>query len=112
MVNHAEAIDYLQDAIRDKDLTERLIKDFHAILFQGVRDIDFIPGDYKKKDNHVLTLSGNIHHYTPAIHVSAEMGRFMQWYGEEKTRMHPIQVAAVSHHRLAAIHPLRTAMEG
>ena len=49
IVNHAEAIDYLQEVIKDRDLTERFIKDMHAILFQGVRDINFSPGDYKRK---------------------------------------------------------------
>ncbi|WP_336765597.1 Fic family protein [Paenibacillus sp. USHLN196] len=105
IVNHAEAIDYLQEVIKDRDLTERFIKDMHAILFQGVRDINFSPGDYKKEDNHVLTITGNIHQYTPAIHVSVEMEKLINWYNTQKITMHPIQLAAIFHHRLVAIHP-------
>jgi len=105
IVNHAEAIDYLQASIRERDLSERLIKDLHAILFQGVRNIDFSPGEYKKRDNHVLTLSGNVHHYTSAIQVPTEMDRLLQWYHEVSKQMHPVQLAALFHHKLAAIHP-------
>ncbi|GAA0853965.1 Fic family protein [Paenibacillus glucanolyticus] len=105
IINHAEAIDYLQEVITTRDLTERLIKDFHALLFQGVRDIDFAPGEYKKHDNHVLTISGKIHHYTPAIQVPIEMEQLMLWYESNKTIIHPIQIAATFHHKLVAIHP-------
>ncbi|MGF9696472.1 Fic family protein [Paenibacillus sp. MABNR03] len=105
IVNHAEAIDYLQEVIKDRDITGRLIKDLHAILFQGVRDITFSTGDYKKEDNHVLTISGKIQQHTPAIHVSVEMEELIQWYDTQKTKMHSIELAAKFHHRLVAIHP-------
>ncbi|WP_246469700.1 Fic family protein [Cohnella nanjingensis] len=105
IVNHAEAIDFLREGIEQRELTEGMIKEFHAILFQGVRDIDFSPGEYKKEDNHVLTLSGVIHHYTPAIHVTSEMEALIQWYDGMRNAMHPIELAAVFHHKLTAIHP-------
>ncbi|MBP1991008.1 Fic family protein [Paenibacillus eucommiae] len=105
IVNHAEAIDYLQEGIMERELTERLIKELHAILFQGVRNIDFFPGEYKKKDNHVLTVSGNIHHYSSYIQVPLEMELLIQWYEAEKQQMHPVQLAAMFHHKLVGIHP-------
>ncbi|WP_242836756.1 hypothetical protein [Desulfotomaculum nigrificans] len=37
MVNHAEAVDFLQEAIKHRDLTEGLIKEFHAMLFSGIK---------------------------------------------------------------------------
>ena len=105
IVNHAEAIDFLQDALKQSDLSERFIKDIHAILFQGVKEIDFSTGDYKKVDNHVLTVSGVIHKYCPAIHVQQEMENLLAWYHLEKSRMHPIEIAALFHHKFTAIHP-------
>lgn len=109
IVNHAEAIEYLQDAIRQRDLTEGLIKEFHAILFQGVKSWagakPIVPGAYKTEDNHVLTLSGEIHHYVPAVQVPSEMEKLLTWYREKQGKFHPIELAAVFHHRIAAIHP-------
>ncbi|MEX2460445.1 MAG: Fic family protein [Paenibacillaceae bacterium] len=105
IINHAEAISYLDEAIKGRDLTERLIKDFHALLFEGVKDINFTPGDYKMSDNHVLTVSGVIHRYCSYIHVPQEMEHLLAWYDQEKDRLHPIEAAALFHHKLTAIHP-------
>lgn len=104
IVNHAEAIDYLQDALKYRDLSEGLIREFHAILFQGVRNLDFQPGEYKKKDNHVLTVSGEIHHYTPFILVTQEMESLIRWYSEQVS-MHTVELAALCHHKFVSIHP-------
>lgn len=104
IINHAEAIDFLQDALKFRDLSEDLIKDFHAILFQGVRDLDFQAGEYKKKDNHVLTITGEIHHFASYILVPQMMGQLIQWYAGNKEK-HPVELAALSHHRFVAIHP-------
>ena len=38
VTNHAEAILYLSEALEDKEISERLIKDLHAIIFLGVKD--------------------------------------------------------------------------
>lgn len=109
--NHGEAIDYLQDAIRERELSEALIKDFHAMLFNGVKSwspvLNIIPGAYKSQDNHVLTPSGEIHHYTPAIQVPFEMEKLLEWYVSAKSVVHPIQLAAEFHHRFVAIHPFQ-----
>ncbi|SHE60062.1 Fic family protein [Desulforamulus putei DSM 12395] len=109
MINHAEAVDYLQDAIKHRDLTEGLIKEFHAILFSGIKTmaggVPVVPGSYKTKNNHVLTASGKIHHYTPASQVPVEMEKLLKWYNDNKGKLHTIELAALFHHRFVAIHP-------
>ncbi len=105
IVNHAEAVDYLADAMRERELTERFVKDLHAMLFQGVRDLSFAPGAYKQKDNHVLTVSGELHRYCSYLLVPQEMEALIGWYDQERTRLHSIELAALFHHKLAAIHP-------
>jgi Fic family protein len=105
IINHAEAIDYLTELLQERDLTERLIKEFHAILFQGVKEINFALGEYKKTDNHVLTVSGEIHHYCSYLLVPQEMQALLDWYNTNNLKVHPIEVAAIFHHRMASIHP-------
>ncbi|MDF2648147.1 MAG: filamentation induced by cAMP protein Fic [Paenibacillus sp.] len=105
IMNHAEAIDYLTDLLKERDLTERIIKDFHALLFQGVKEITFAPGEYKKSDNHVLTVSGEIHQYCSYLQVPQEMQAMLAWYDVNKANVHPVEVAATIHHRVASIHP-------
>lgn len=111
VINHGEAIDYLQDALRERDLSERLIKDFHAMLFEGVKSwstgLGIIPGAYKVQDNHVLTPSGEIHYYTPAVQVPFKMEALLEWLTASLPTVHPVQLAADFHHRFVAIHPFQ-----
>ena len=64
-----------------------LIKEFHAMLFEGVKswasEMKISPGAFKKQDSHVLTPSGEIHHYTPTVQVPIEMEKLMDWYDKK-----------------------------
>jgi Fic family protein len=85
---------------------EGLIKEMHAILFQGIKvQSENIGGEYKKRDNHVLTISGQIQHYTPHMQVQGEMEKLIHWYEEHMASLHPIELATIFHHKLVAIHP-------
>ena len=111
VINHSEAVYYLEDAIRDRELSIGLIKEFHAMLFEGVKSwssgLKISPGAFKNQDNHVLTPSGEIHYYTPAVQVPVEIEKLMAWYAERNNAEHPILVAAEFHHRFVAIHQLQ-----
>lgn len=110
VANHAEAILFLQEALKDRDISERLIKDLHAIIFLGVKDDkgQIIKGGlYKNEDNYAVTLSGTIKHYTPALEVPAAMEGLIQWYEQNKEKLHPVELASRFHHKLVEIHPFQ-----
>jgi Fic family protein len=113
--NHAEALSYLDDLVQKKEeMSERIIKDFHAIL---MKDTQFIlvgpsnnrvriePGKYKYDNNHVILADGSIHYFTDYLQVPGEMEKLVEWYKENKDKLHPIELSAILHHRLTAIHP-------
>lgn len=115
--NHAEALSYLDGLVKKKDeMSERIIKDFHAVL---MKDTQFIlvgppdnrvkkriePGKYKYDNNHVILSDGSIHYFTDYLQVPGEMERLMEWYKENKDNLHSIELSAILHHRLTAIHP-------
>jgi len=115
--DHVEAISFLEEVVHErKSLTERLIKDFHAIVMQDSKYV-FIgppentirkrvePGKYKYDNNHVVKLDGTIHYYTDYLQVPGEMERLIGWYEENKGTMHPVELASRLHHKLVAIHP-------
>jgi len=111
--NHMEAISYLENLVKgDTELTERVVKDLHAILFEGI-DHMYIgstrkklePGNYKYDNNHVLLPDGSIHHFTDHLQVPGEMESLINWYEVSESKLHPIETAAIFHHRLTAIHP-------
>ncbi|MFA6305488.1 MAG: Fic family protein [Candidatus Gracilibacteria bacterium] len=115
--NHAEAIDGLYEIIQEKrKITEGLIKEIHFVL---MRDVNFTyaqgarksliqkqmhAGTYKIQPNHVLTLSGKIHYYTDPLHVKDEMEKLIKQLNENKS-LHPIELAAMFHHKFVQIHP-------
>lgn len=115
--NHVEAISFLEEVVREKKpLTERLIKDFHAIVMQDNKFIwvgpqdnrvkkKLEPGSYKYDNNHVVKLDGTIHFYTDHLQVPGEMEALVKWYSENVVSLHPVELAARVHHRLVAIHP-------
>lgn len=116
--NHAEAIDYLYDVIKDKrPITEGLIKELNALLLKGTESTPAKtpngqlvqkkthPGEYKKEPNHVLTLSGHIHRYVEPIHVPTQMETLLKEYHQSPDKRHPITRAADLHYGLVKIHP-------
>lgn len=110
VTNHAEAVLYLSELLEDKEITERLIKDLHAIIFLGVKDERgriIKGGSYKREDNFAITLSGDMRKYTPAIEVQIEMEGLITWYQSNKELLHPVELAAIFHHKLVSIHPFQ-----
>lgn len=116
--NHLEAILELQDIIYSKrKLTENLIKQLHSLLLADIHHTIALgadgkriekplhAGQYKKRPNHVLTMTGRIHYYTEPIHVKDEMEALLNWYNKESKKLHPIEKAAIFHYRFVAIHP-------
>ncbi len=116
--NHAEAIDVLHEVIsNERPISEGLIKELHAVL---LKDIEYTyarggggqmikkpltPGKYKTWSNHVLTLSGKVHHYTDPLHVKDEMEKLVHWLNRDAIPLHPVERAALFHYRFVAIHP-------
>ena len=113
--NHAEALSYLDDLVKKKEkMSERAIKDFHAILMKDTKfvlvgpqnnKIKIEPGKYKYDNNHVILPDGSIHYFAEYLQVPGEMERLIEWYKKNKDKLHPIELSATLHHRLTAIHP-------
>ena len=116
--NHAEAIDFLYDMIKNnRSVGESLIKEINALLLSGVNYTPAIdkfgnnikkktyPGEYKKQPNHVLQSDGTIHFYTNPLQVQSEMQTLCQWINNNIDTVHPLNVAAVAHYNMVRIHP-------
>ena len=116
--NHAEAIDYLYQIIKDeRPMTPGLMKEFNKLLLSGITQTEAIdamgqrvqklatPGEYKRLPNHVLQADGTIHRYTEPLHVPAEMEELFKWIQESMAHQHPVIISAVAHYNLVRIHP-------
>lgn len=116
--NHAEAIDYLYDIIKEKrPISEGLIKEFNRLLLSGITHTQALnefgqqvkkpatPGQYKRLPNHVIQPDGTIHRYTEPLKVVDEMEHLCKWLDKNLGSVHPVICGAVAHYNLVRIHP-------
>ena len=116
--NHAEAIDFLYDIIKDRrDITESLIKEINALILFGIKHTTAKnqqgklvkkkahPGQYKIQPNHVEQADGTLHQYVDPLQVSVQMSELISWLNKQACQYHPIVVASFLHYHLVRIHP-------
>ena len=116
--NHAEAIDYLYDIIKEKrPISQGLNKEFNLLLLSGITHTQALnefgqqvkkpatPGQYKRLPNHVIQPDGTIHRYTEPLKVVDEMEHLCKWLDENLGNVHPVICGAVAHYNLVRIHP-------
>ena len=101
--SHTEALDYLHELV-DKDkrntLSERLIRELNQIVMQDI-DREWA-GKYRNSN---VIIGGADHTPPEAVEVPQLMHELMDWLRKSRKVLHPVELAAVLHHRLANIHP-------
>ena len=101
--NHKEALDFLYeliDANKKCTISEHLIKQIHSLI---VKEADSeIAGVYRNGD---VFISGSDHKPPLGFEVQAEMSKLIKWIKKEKNNHHLVELSAILHHKLAAIHP-------
>lgn len=101
--NHKEALDYLYDLVlKDKKNTfsENLIRSFNQIVIQDI-DKEWA-GRYR---NSGVIILGADHKPPQAIDVPGLMSELIIWFRDNKSKLHPVELASLVHYKLVAIHP-------
>ncbi|MBI2450339.1 MAG: Fic family protein [Candidatus Nealsonbacteria bacterium] len=101
--SHKEALDYLYESVsKDKrnTISERLIRLFHQIVTQDI-DREWA-GKYR---NSAVLIGGADHKPPEAIEVPKLMENLIKWIGKNQKKLHPVELAAIIHHKITAIHP-------
>lgn len=117
---HHEAINYSLEFVRQQNpLTEADIRELHKMILVEPYEVDAVtadgrptkrpvtPGQYKSAPNHVITSTGEMHHYATPENTPAKMGDLMAWFHREadKAELHPLILAATFHYQFVVIHP-------
>jgi Fic family protein len=101
--NHQEALEYLYDLIeKDKKNTfsENLIRSLNQIVQQNI-DKEWA-GRYR---NRGVIIGGADHKPPEALEIPELMQKLIAWVGDNKKKIHPVELASILHHRLVYIHP-------
>lgn len=100
--DHHEALRYLYELIEhDKKLpiSEVLIRNLHKLV---VRETDHSAGSYRSSN---VMITGSKHVPQEAYELPRLMRDLIWWIRSAWKKLHPIEMAALSHHRLVYIHP-------
>lgn len=100
-INHKEAIEFLEDLIKDnRELSEMDIKNIHALVLKGIDDEN--AGRYRTEN---VIISGATHIPPESVIVPELMEKLIYRYDEWKEKYHPIVVASLLHAEFVKIHP-------
>ncbi|OGR07935.1 MAG: cell filamentation protein Fic [Deltaproteobacteria bacterium RIFOXYD12_FULL_50_9] len=101
--SHTEALEYLYELV-DKDcrntLSERLIRELNQIVLRNI-DKEWA-GRYRNSN---VIIGGADHTPPEAVEVPQLMQELVDWLQQNRKGLHPVELAAVLHHRLVHIHP-------
>lgn len=101
--NQKEALEFLYELIDSKKkntISERLIREVHHLVVKEA-DAD-IAGKYREGN---VIITGADHTPPEGFNVPSEMQSLIKWIGANKNKLHPVELAAMVHHKLAYIHP-------
>ncbi len=107
----------LDMATKNVPINQTWIRNIHRLICEaqdtykvrnavGTQEVPLPKGAYKTDPNHVVTLNGNVHSYTPVVDTAPEMERLCDILNSnEFERAHPIIQASYAHYAIAAVHP-------
>lgn len=101
VINHQEAIKYVETLTAgDKPITTLHVRKIHRLVLARIDDDS--AGQYR---NLPVRIAGSTHQPPEAWEVPHQMTNWESWLNDSTLTLHPIERAAVAHHRLVAIHP-------
>lgn len=96
-----DASDYIEELVSKKvKLIERDLKQIHYLVFKSSGKED--AGRYRRLS---IEISGSQHKPPKPYLIDEKMGNLFKWLRTNENKIHPIELAAVFHHRLTSIHP-------
>jgi len=101
VINHRDAIEYVQALARgDEPFTPFHVRQIHQLVLARIDDEN--AGKYRRTN---VRIGGAMHIPPEAFLIAAEMDAWGEWLNTTAAALHPIDRAALAHHKLAAIHP-------
>lgn len=101
VVNHQEALAYVEGLAGETEaITPFHVRQIHKLVLTRIDDEN--AGQYRSLP---VRIAGASHQPPDAWEVPSQMAAWGDWLQGTTPALHPIERAALAHHRLAAIHP-------
>lgn len=101
--DHHDALEFLYEVVSSESnstISEYLLRSFHQLIVKKTQE-EFA-GQYRTSN---VLISGSDHTPPNALEVPLAMEKLMKWFTEDQKAFHPIELAALFHHKLVYIHP-------
>jgi Fic family protein len=100
--DHKEALDFLYELVDERHYTvsARLIRELHQLVVRETEQE--LAGRYR---NGAVIITGAQHTPPDAVDVPRQVEELLRWLKKHERTLHPVELAALAHHRITAIHP-------
>jgi Fic family protein len=108
VVNYVKAMNYGIERLQSLPMSLRLIKEIHAILLEGVRGSERLPGEFKRSQNWIGPLGCTLNEATfvpPPSHEAIEAMGDLEHYFHDKAKLPFLIDCALIHYQFETIHP-------
>lgn len=101
VINHREAIKYVESLADKKEpISAFHVRQIHKLVLLQIDDEN--AGQYRKTN---VRIAGSKHIPPEAWQIPQRMTDWEKWLKDAEKKMRPVEVAALAHHQLTAIHP-------
>jgi Fic family protein len=106
--NYVRALEHGMARLEDLPISQRLLREMHAVLMEGVRGAQRDPGEFRRVQNWIGPPGADIGEATyvppPPGEISAALGA-LEHYVHQDTGLPPLVDIALVHYQFEAIHP-------
>jgi Fic family protein len=101
--DHYQALEFLMGLAepgKRHALSEHLIRSLHQLVLMDTQKEE--AGRYRRTE---VVIVGSSHKPVGALHVPLKMRELIEWFRANQAKLHPIELAALTHYRFEHIHP-------
>lgn len=108
VVNYIKAMDYATNRLKELPLCNRLIKEVHEVLLQGVRGQNKSPGEFRHSQNWIGAAGCNLRnarYIPPSVEDMEQAMSDLEKYINEDDTLDTLIRAGLIHYQFETIHP-------